>query len=115
MILAQHTAHLTTIVAQPVPADPSIGISGSAPLVRWAGDAQIHVREHTVDEVVGSQRVRVTEAIVDIPANIPVYPGNEDELTFTNLHDGSVQTVKVRDLDTKFQFLGFVRATCRVS
>jgi hypothetical protein len=90
MYLLGHNAHLTLIQAPGVAADPSQNITGSGPTTRWQGTAEAYVDEDIVDVVKGSTstgayRVQVSQTMVDLPANLPVWPNEEDLITIVRV------------------------------
>lgn len=114
MILASHNAYLTDVSSPPVPADPGLGIPGSGPVSKWSGLCQIHMRPDTDDVIRQGERVRFTQNLVTVPANLPTYPETEDVLTF-QLPDGSTQVQKVFSVDTSYAALGKIVVTTRPS
>jgi hypothetical protein len=76
-----HNAHLTAILAPAVPADPTAGIPGSPQTTRWSGDCEAYVDEDIADLIKGGMRVQLSSTIVDLPANLPVWPNEEDLMT----------------------------------
>lgn len=106
MILADHNAKLLTITPPPDVADPSLGQVATNPIPRWVGNCQAHLREDTIDELHGGQRVRVPEVAVTLPQNLPVYPQTGDIVTFQLLSNNSKVTFRVREVNQSFELNG---------
>jgi len=89
-ILLTHNARCTMIQSPAVVADPNKGIAGSGPTVRWTGVVEAYIDEDIADVVKQGQRVQISQTIVDLPANMPVWPNQEDLITITRI-SGLVQ------------------------
>jgi hypothetical protein len=49
--------------------------------VRWSGILEAYIDEDIADQIKGSMRVQVSQTIVDLPANLPIWPNEEDVVT----------------------------------
>lgn len=119
MILASHNANLVDIASPAVPADPSLGIEGTDPFSRWSGIAQAYVQDTRTETVNGGARIIITESLVNVPANLPVWPLINDVITVNKLprlsQPGYVLTLQVREVNDHYLTVGFIQLTCRKS
>jgi hypothetical protein len=82
-------AHLTSIIQPAIPADPTAGIAGQPEVVRWSGDVEAYIDEVISDLVSagmdlvsgGGMRIQISQSLIDLPANLPVWPNEEDFMT----------------------------------
>jgi len=81
MYLIGHNAQCTTITRPAIPADLTLGITGSPATVRWSGRIEAYIDEDIADQVKGNMRVQVSQTIIDLPGNLPVWPDEEDLVT----------------------------------
>lgn len=49
--------------------------------MRWSGILEAYIDEDIADQIKGSMRVQVSQTIVDLPANLPIWPNEEDVVT----------------------------------
>jgi hypothetical protein len=125
VLLLGHNANLLQVQAPAVPADPTLGIAGSPATTRWQGTCPAYIDEDIVDEIRGGMRVQVSQTIVDVPINLPVWPNPEDRLIFKRIDyiskqvpaQGGVdttpnETLIVRTIDGGLGLLGKLRFRC---
>ncbi len=85
MILLGHNANLTEIQTPGVPADLRKGIPGTGAVTRWQGTCQAYIDEDVIDEIKGGARMQVSQTIVDVAVNLPVWPNQEDLITIVRI------------------------------
>jgi hypothetical protein len=76
---------MTMIQMPATPADPQKGVPGTGPLIRWQGSVQAYIDEDIADVIKGHQRMQVSQTIVDLPANVPIWPNEEDLITIVRV------------------------------